>query len=95
MWLKDPSEVDRLRGIDVPESNFRITGCQDAVDSLSKEEIAYLARELDALVAVDRAKFEVDCQNSQYRQEISERLNEALGRSVVKEWSAELWKMAF
>ena len=95
VWLKDPAEVDRHRGIDVPESNFRILGCRDVLDSLSKADLARLAHELDALVDADRSKFERDWQGEGFRHQVTSRLNEILGRPAVEDWSADLWKMAY
>jgi electron transfer flavoprotein alpha subunit len=95
LWLKDRKEVGRARGIDLPESNFEVSGCRDALAKLSKEQLGKLAHELDALVAADRAAFERESKKKEYRQGVAKKLNEVLGEPVVRDWSADLWQMAF
>ena len=65
------------------------------MDSLSKAEIGRMADELDALVNQDRSNFERDSQNEGFRRQVTNRLNEILGRPVVEAWSADLWRMSY
>ena len=95
LWLKDPTEVDRLRGIDLSESNFKIHECREGIEGISKAELERMAHELDALVTEDRAKFETDWHNEGFRRQVTNRLNELLGRQIVEDWSADLWKMSY
>jgi len=70
--------------------------CEDVTPhSTSKADLARLAHELDALVDADRSKFERDWQGEGFRHQVTSRLNEILGRPVVEDWSADLWKMAY
>jgi hypothetical protein len=93
--LKDQADVDRLRGIDFPESNFRVVGCRDKVDSLSDQEKSLLANELDRLVNADRAEFKRQSLQPEYRLEVTNRLNALLRREVVQDWAADLWEMTY
>lgn len=93
VWLKDPAEVDRKRGIDLSESNFRILGCREVLEALSKADLDRMARELDTLVEENRSKFETDWHDEGYRRQVTTRLNGIVGRPIVEDWSADLWQM--
>ena len=94
-WLKDPAKVGHLRGIDIPELNFRITCCRDVVPTISNEERAILVRALESLARPNPKNFAARARSSLFRLQVATRLNAQLQRQAVLDWSVDFWEVAY
>lgn len=95
VWLKESKDVARKRGIDLPEANFSVTGCEDAIAAIGKSGRARLAAELDKMLRSDRAAFERMLKDDAAKRDVRSKLNAILGKRAIDDWAADLWEMRF
>ena len=93
--LRDPEEVGRARGVDIPMSNYRIVGCETQIKALTKKEREVLSTYLDSILNRDREGFKKGWRDPTFRRPLTTQMNALVGRVVVQDWSADLWEMLF